>query len=93
MHAASRLVALLSVLLAAPVAAEWSRILPADRPITVSASGIVSSADALRFGPPPSRDWRLAITNIAREGTMVSEGEMLAQFDGSAADDAGRGPQ
>jgi HlyD family secretion protein len=82
-----RLVALLSVLIAAPVAAEWSRIVPADRPITVSASGMVSSADALRFGPPPSRDWRLAITNIAREGTMVSEGDMLAQFDGSAADD------
>lgn len=81
------LLALLPVLCAPAVAAEWSRIVPADRPITVSASGIVSSADALRFGPPPSRDWRLAITNIAREGTIASEGDMLAQFDGSAADD------
>lgn len=69
------------------VAADWATIEPENRPVTVSASGIVTSADALRFGPPPSRDWRISITNLAREGTVASPGDMLAQFDASATDD------
>lgn len=68
-------------------AEEWARVEPTDRPITVVASGIVASADALRFGPPPSRSWRIAITDLAREGTLVKKGDMLAKFDGSATDD------
>ncbi|MGB5256656.1 MAG: efflux RND transporter periplasmic adaptor subunit, partial [Woeseiaceae bacterium] len=60
---------------------------PMDRPITVVASGIVASADSLRFGPPPSRSWRITITDLAREGTLVKKGDVLAKFDGSATDD------
>jgi HlyD family secretion protein len=66
---------------------EWVPVEPTDRPITVVASGIVASADSLRFGPPPSRSWRIAITDLAREGTLVKEGDVLAKFDGSATDD------
>lgn len=73
-------------LLALPAAADWRRVQPADRPITVTASGIVASADSLRFGPPPARQWRTSITNIAREGTMAEAGDVLAQFDGSETD-------
>jgi hypothetical protein len=68
-------------------AQEWLTVEPTDRPITVVASGIVASADSLRFGPPPSRSWRIAITDLAREGSLVKKGEVLAQFDGSATDD------
>lgn len=76
------------LLLASSVhAADWASVEPSDRPITVVASGIVASADSLRFGPPPSRSWRIAITDLAREGTLVKKGDMLAKFDGSATDD------
>ena len=68
-------------------AQQWISIEPQDRPITVNASGIVSSADALRFGPPPSQSWRITITELAREGTRVKAGDVLAQFDASATDD------
>jgi len=68
-------------------AQQWISIVPQDRPITVVASGIVTSADALRFGPPPSRSWRTTITQLAREGSRVSEGDVLVQFDASATDD------
>lgn len=82
---------MLTVLLLAvsqPLAAQqWMRIEPADRPITVAATGIVASADAQRFGPPPSRSWRTTITRLAREGTRVQAGEVLVQFDASATDD------
>lgn len=79
---------LVLLLLAGSVHAdEWTRVEPTDRPITVVASGIVASADSLRFGPPPSRSWRIAITDLAREGTLVKKGDMLAKFDGSATDD------
>lgn len=79
--------AVILLLAASAQAEEWSRVEPTDRPITVVASGIVASADALRFGPPPSRSWRIAITDLAREGTLVKKGDMLAKFDGSATDD------
>lgn len=75
------------VMIAMPAAADWTRVTPADRPITVDASGIVASSDTLRFGPPPNRNWRTAITNLAREGSMAGKGDMLAQFDASATDD------
>lgn len=68
-------------------AQQWLSIAPQDRPITVVASGIVNSADALRFGPPPSRSWRTTITQLAREGSRVKEGDVLVQFDASATDD------
>jgi HlyD family secretion protein len=70
-----------------PAYAGWIRVAPEDRAITVDASGTVVSSDTLRFGPPPSRDWRTAITNLAREGVTVGKGDMLAQFDASATDD------
>ena len=68
-------------------AQQWMPMEPADRPITVSASGIVASADALRFGPPPNRSWRITITELATEGSRVKAGDVLAKFDGSATDD------
>lgn len=68
-------------------AQQWSVLEPGDRPITVSASGIVVSADSIRFGPPATRRWRVTITNLAREGSMVKEGDVLAQFDASSTDD------
>lgn len=68
-------------------AQQWIRMEPADRPITVTASGIVASADALRFGPPPNRSWRITITELATEGSRVAAGDVLAKFDGSATDD------
>lgn len=82
-----RLVAVLLLLASTVQADDWARVEPTDRPITVVASGIVASADSLRFGPPPSRSWRIAITDLAREGTLVKKGDMLAKFDGSATDD------
>lgn len=79
----------LMTLLAAGIASadQWREILPGDRPITVSASGMVASADSLRFGPPATRRWRVTITNLAREGSMVRKGDILAQFDASSTDD------
>lgn len=71
-----------------PAAAQqWTEVRSADRPITVSASGTVTSREAIRFGPPPNRSWRITIMEIAREGSLVAEGDVLAKFDGSATDD------
>ena len=82
---------LLAVVLAAvfaPLSAQqWSRLELSDHPITVSASGIVVSADTLRFGPPPNRRWRIAVTYLAPEGARVKAGDVLARFDGSGTDD------
>ena len=68
-------------------AQQWATIEAADRPITVDASGIVTSANAQRFGTPPNRRWRLSITYLAQEGSRVKAGDVLARFDGSATDD------
>ena len=78
---------LLTFLPATAAAQRWLEIEASDRPITVAASGIVTSADALRFGPPPNRSWRVAITYLAQEGSRVSKGDPLARFDGSRTDD------
>lgn len=85
----TRLMAALMMLWVADQASaqQWITIQPQDRPVTVTASGIVSSADALRFGPPPSQSWRITITELAREGSRVKAGDVLAQFDASATDD------
>lgn len=79
--------ALLFFLCASAHAEQWIRMEPMDRPITVAASGVVASADPLRFGPPPNRRWRTTITELAREGSAVEAGDVLASFDGSATDD------
>lgn len=68
-------------------AQQWLKIENSDHPITVDASGIVTSADALRFGPPPNRRWRISITQLAQEGARVKAGDVLARFDGSGTDD------
>ncbi|MEM9388256.1 MAG: efflux RND transporter periplasmic adaptor subunit [Pseudomonadota bacterium] len=79
---------LLSLLIAAPASAEqWMRVESADRPITVSAAGTVGSREPVRFGPPPSRSWRITIMELAREGSVAKPGDVLAKFDGSATDD------
>lgn len=68
-------------------AQQWATIEAADRPITVEASGMVTSANTLRFGPPPNRRWRISITYLAQEGSRVKAGDVLARFDGSGTDD------
>lgn len=81
------LILLLAALPATAATQQWLSIEASDRPITVAASGIVTSANALRFGPPPNRSWRIAITYLAQEGSRVKQGDPLAQFDGSRTDD------
>jgi len=81
------LAAVLSLVVAPLAAQQWSRLERGDHPITVSASGIVVSADTLRFGPPPNRRWRIAVTYLAPEGARVKAGDVLARFDGSGTDD------
>ncbi len=68
-------------------AQQWERLEAHDQPVSVAASGIVMSADSLRFGPPPNRRWRIAITELAQEGSRVEAGAVLARFDGSVTDD------
>ena len=58
----------------------------ADRPVTISASGIVISTDVLKIGAPPSRNWALPISQIAEEGKTVAEGDLLVQFDANMLD-------
>ncbi|MEM1091634.1 MAG: efflux RND transporter periplasmic adaptor subunit [Pseudomonadota bacterium] len=82
------LLSLMLVMYCAAVQADqWMTLEPADRPITVSASGIVSSANSQRFGPPPSRNWRVTITQLAAEGSKLTEGDVIAKFDASSTDD------
>ena len=83
----SRWLLLLALCGGVAAADDWLPVEPMDRPITIAAGGVVTSSDALRFGGPPSRRWRNAITDIAREGSRVQAGDVLAKFDGSAADD------
>jgi multidrug efflux pump subunit AcrA (membrane-fusion protein) len=78
---------ILLTLSSAAAAQQWMQMEEQNRPITVGASGIVTSADALRFGPPPNRRWRISITQLAQEGSRVKAGDVLARFDGSATDD------
>ncbi len=78
---------LLALLPFAASAQNWLEVQPEDRPITVSASGIVTSSDVVRFGPPATRRWNLTITRLAREGSTVAKGDMLAEFDSSSTDD------
>ena len=57
-----------------------------DRPVTIAASGIVISTDVLKFGAPPSRNWSLPISEIAEEGKIVAEGDLLVRFDANMLD-------
>jgi len=78
---------LLGLVPLAASAQQWLAVEAADRPVTVAASGVVTSANSLRFGPPPNRSWRIAITHLAQEGARVEAGDTLARFDGSRTDD------
>ena len=71
-----RALLLLCLIPGGALAQDWTRVEPADRPITVDASGIVVSENALRFGPPPSQNWRITIMEIAREGSRVEAGDI-----------------
>ena len=78
------------LLLLAPYSAaaeQFFEVRPADRPITVAASGIVVSTEVLRFGPPPSGNWQTTIAELAQEGQRVREGDLLVRFDSSNLDD------
>lgn len=82
------IVIIIALLISTSAAAQrWVPIEASDRPVTVAASGVVTSENALRFGPPPNRSWRIAITYLAREGSRVRAGDPLARFDGSRTDD------
>ena len=82
-----RMITVLCLVAAPAFAQDWIRVEESNRPITVEASGIVVSENALRFGPPPSQNWRITIMELAREGSRVEAGDVLARFDGSATDD------
>lgn len=84
-----RLLLLLAALcLGAPLQAQqWLELVAADQPVTVTASGIVETAESLRFGPPANRRWRVTITEMAQEGSRVKAQDRLVRFDGSATDD------
>ncbi len=69
------------------VAEQWFTVQQEDRPVTVSASGIVVSTDVTHFGPPPGKSWSSVISQLAREGQRVKKGDLLVQFDGSSLDD------
>ncbi|MEE4202886.1 MAG: efflux RND transporter periplasmic adaptor subunit [Halieaceae bacterium] len=80
--------ALLLMLTALPASAQqWYSVKAQTRPITVQASGLVTSQSILRFGPPPSKSWRTTITQLVAEGRRVEAGDLLARFDSSASDD------
>lgn len=68
-------------------AQQWYSIKAETRPVTVQASGLVTSQSVLRFGPPPSKSWRTTITQLVAEGQRVQTGDLLARFDSSASDD------
>jgi HlyD family secretion protein len=76
-----------ALLSAAASAQQWLELSARDLPVTVSASGLVTSAEVVRFGPPPSQSWRITITELAREGQRVDTGDTLARFDSSGSDD------
>jgi len=69
---------------------QWLELREEDRPVTIAASGIVISTDVLRFGPPPSRNWALAITHLAEEGKRIAKGDLLVEFDASNLDNRQR---
>lgn len=81
------LIIALILISAAANAEQWQKLTPENRPLTVTANGVVAPREAMRFGPPPSQSWRITIMKIAREGTRVKAGDVLAEFDGSATDD------
>jgi len=72
---------------AAAGAQQWLELAARDLPVTVSASGLVTSARVIRFGPPPSQSWRTTITELTQEGRRVQAGDMLVRFDNSGSDD------
>lgn len=84
-----KLIALAGLLALAPAVAaqQWLELVARELPVTVTASGLVTSADITRFGPPPSQNWRTTITQLAQEGQRVKPGDMLAGFDNSGSDD------
>ena len=82
--------AALAVVLLAPFSAaaeQFFEVHPADRPVTVTTSGIVVSTEVMRFGPPPSSNWQTTIAELAQEGQRVREGDLLVRFDSSNLDD------
>ncbi len=55
-----------------------------DFPLIVSASGILEAAKNVSIGPPQiRREHRFRLSRMVEEGTQVSEGDFLLEFDGS----------
>jgi HlyD family secretion protein len=58
-----------------------------DFPLIVSAAGAIEAGKSVSIGPPKiQRENRFKLTRIADEGTDVSEGDFLLEFDGSDID-------
>ncbi len=55
-----------------------------DFPLIVTAAGIVEAAKNVSIGPPQvRREHRFRLSRMVEEGTQVSEGDFLLEFDGS----------
>jgi HlyD family secretion protein len=55
-----------------------------DFPLVVNAPGLVEAAKSVSIGPPQIRhEHRFKLARMVEEGTQVSEGDFLVEFDGS----------
>jgi len=55
-----------------------------DFPLIVNAPGLVEAKKSLSIGPPKMTDThRFKLSRIVDEGTAVSEGDFLLEFDGA----------
>ena len=55
-----------------------------DFPLIVNAPGLVEAAKSVSIGPPQiRREHRFKLARMVEEGTQVSEGDFLVEFDGS----------
>lgn len=60
---------------------DWFEVTKGTNPLTLETSGIVVSADALKFSPPATFMWNLTISQLVTEGKTVQPGELLVRFD------------
>ena len=73
----------LMLLTSSTMAQEWLEVQHGDYPITIETTGTIVSTDILRFAPPPARRWQTRISELAREGQYVKEGDLLVRFESS----------
>lgn len=73
-------------LLAMPVLGDWLEIRPSNHPVTVNATGVVTSKNTTRINPPPSFFWNLTIGALVQEGQRVKPGDLLVRFESTQED-------